>query len=161
MKEIPAKGFQIEVTKLVPIKIKVQISNEMEQFCQLYTTDRQYMGDPTKAYMKVYGEENKLIATQLAKELLFKDQINQRINQLIEDTGFNDMNVDMQHNYLINQHRDLPTKMKSIEHYNKLKKRTSDAPIFIIPRPIMDWDDEEPVKLDESDVKVIETNVIH
>jgi len=160
MKEIPAKGFEIEVTKLVPVKIKVQISNEMEQFCQLYTTDRNYMGDPTKVYMKVYGEEDKAVATQLAKVLISKDQINQRINQLIEDTGFNDMNVDMQHNYLINQHRDLPTKMKGIEHYNKLKKRTSERVELILPRPIMDWD-EEPVKLDESDVKVIETSVIH
>ena len=92
------------------------------------------------------------------KELLTQDNIIQRVNQLLEEDGFNDQNVDKQHLFLINQHADFSTKMKGIEHYNKLKKRTNDAPIIFIPKPIMDWDDEltQPTQIAKEDVKILE-----
>jgi hypothetical protein len=46
--------------------------------------------------------------------------------------------------------------MKGIEHYNKLKKRVADKMELIIPRPIMELDDDEVIhKIDKSKAKDI------
>lgn len=152
--------FEIEVVKKVPLKVKVSISNEQEKFCQLYSRDPKLAGRPYECFMKVYGQDLEPHQTpefvrKQAKELLTNDSIIQRINALLEEDGFNDANVDKQHLFLINQHGDLSTKMKGIEHYNKLKKRTSDVTTVIMPTPIMDWDDPTPTHIESPDVKVI------
>jgi len=154
-------SFEVTVKKLVPKEIKVQISNEQEKFCNLYTRDHELMGDPVACYLECYEIEPHEIGKphlikQKVNELLNKPQIVQRINSLIEEDGFNDLNVDKQHLFLINQHKDLTVKMKGIEHYNKLKKRTSDQPVFVLPRPLMELD-EEPIihQVDKEDVNVV------
>ena len=77
--------------------------------------------------------------------------ISDRINQLIAEDGFNDSNVDRQHLFLLNQLKDFPTKMKAIQEYNKLKKRTDNSVTIVLPRPIMDLDDDEVIhKIDKS-----------
>ena len=140
-------GFEIEVVKKVPVKVKVNISNEQESFCQFFVRDPKLSGKPYECYMKVYKDQlephqTPEVVRRQAKELLVDDRIIQRITALLEEDGFNDANVDKQHLFLINQHADFSTKMKGIEHYNKLKKRTNDNPIILVPRPIMDWDEE-------------------
>lgn len=160
--------FSIDVVKKIPVKVKVSISNEQEKFCQLFARDEKLAGRPYECFMKVYGHDLEPHQTpefvrKEAKALLTNDNIIQRINSLLEEDGFNDQNVDKQHLFLINQHADFSTKMKGIEHYNKLKKRTNDAPVFIMPTPIMDWDDATPVQLDKEDYKEIppQTNGVH
>lgn len=153
-------SFEIEVVKKVPVKVKVNISNEQEKFCQLFARDPKLAGKPFECYMKVYGpnlepHQTPKVVRKEAKALLTSDNIIQRINGLLEEDGFNDQNVDKQHLFLINQHADLSTKMKGIEHYNKLKRRTNDAPIFVMPQPIMDWDDATPTQLSKEDYKEI------
>jgi hypothetical protein len=158
-------SFEIEVVKKVPLKVKVSISNEQEKFCQLYARDPKLAGKPYECFMKVYKDQlephqTPEVVRKEAKALLTQDNIIQRINGLLEEDGFNDQNVDKQHLFLINQHGDLGVKMKGIEHYNKLKRRTSDQPIFVLPRPIMDLNDDEQNddihKISKEDVKVIE-----
>src|SRR3990167_9315395 len=155
-------SFNIEVVKKVPVKVTVQISNEQEKFCQLFARDLKLAGRPFECFMKVYKNDLEPHQTpdfvkKQVKELLTQDNIIQRVNQLLEEDGFNDQNVDKQHLFLINQHADFSTKMKGIEHYNKLKKRTNDAPIIFIPKPIMDWDDEltQPTQIAKEDVKIL------
>lgn len=161
-------AFEIEVIKKVPVKTTVKISNEQEKFCQLYARDPKLAGKPFDCFMKVYKDQLEPHQTpefvrKQAKELLLSDNIIQRVNQLLEEDGFNDTNVDKQHLFLINQHADLSTKMKGIEHYNKLKKRTNDVQTIIMPQPIMDWDDATPTHLEAPDVKVLpsQTNGVH
>lgn len=156
-------SFEIEIVKKVPLKTKVSISNEQEKFCQLYARDPKLSGKPYECFLKVYKNQLEPHQTpefvkRQAKELLTNDSIIQRVNQLLEEDGFSDTNVDKQHLFLINQYADLSTKMKGIEHYNKLKKRTNDTPVFIMPRPLLDWDDEGNIihQVPKEDVKVIE-----
>lgn len=157
-------SFEIEVTTKIPKKIKIQISNEQEKFCQLYARDKKMAGNSYECYLKVYSptfepHQTLEVVKKEAKALLTKEVIKQRITQLLEEDGFNDENVDKQHLFLINQYTDFSTKMKGIEHYNKLKKRTNDVQINIMPQPIMDWEDAEPVQLNKQDFKVIEDKV--
>lgn len=156
--------FEIEVVKKVPVKVKVNISNEQEKFCQLFARDEKLAGKPFECFMRVYKDQlephqTPEVVRKEAKALLTSDNIIQRINGLLEEDGFNDQNVDKQHLFLINQHADFSTKMKGIEHYNKLKKRTNDNPIIVLPQPIMDWDDDTPTQLSKDDFKVIEDKV--
>jgi len=156
-------SFEIEVIKKVPVKTKVSISNEQEKFCQLFARDPKLSGKPFECFMKVYKDDLEPHQTpefvrRQAKELVVEDKITQRISQLLEEDGFVAPNVDKQHLFLINQFGDLSNKMKAIEHFNKLTKRTSDNPIILMPQPIMDWDDDTPTHLESPDVKVIEPN---
>lgn len=138
-------SFEIEVQKTFTKPVKVKISNEQEKFCQLYTRDKKLMGDPMGCFLAVYELEPHQVGNtkQIKKDietLLAKPQIISRINELIEEDGFNDLNVDKQHLFIINQHADLNVKMKGIEHYNKLKKRIDNKIELVLPQPIMDLD---------------------
>lgn len=114
---------------------------QMEQFCISYTgTDRELFGNGVKAYLEVYGPEylitNKKImsyevAMASASRLLRNVKVINRINELLEEGGFNDRNVDKQHLFLLNQHADLKTKLGAIKEYNTLKRRI-DSPTNII-----------------------------
>lgn len=114
-------------------KTKEGLSLEQEQFCQNYVlNDRELFGNGTQCYLEVYGpsyeEKYKkpmkyLVAMVCASQLLRKPKIIDRINGLLEKSGFNNENVDKQHLFLINQHADLRTKMAAIKEYNALKKR--------------------------------------
>lgn len=154
-------SFEVSVKKLVPKEIKVKLSNEQEKFCQLYTRDHDLMGDAISCFKECYELEPHQIdnKNQLKKDvelLLSKPQVVARINELIEEDGFNDQNVDRQHLFIINQHYDLSTKMKGIQEYNRLKKRTDNSLTLVLPRPIMDLDDDEVVqKIDKSKAKDI------
>lgn len=154
-------SFEVSVTTHVPKKIKVHISTEMEKFANLYATDYSLAGDPYACYLECYElephEEGKPnLVKAKAQELLRHPGVSARINQLLQESGFNDQNVDKQHLFILNQFADLNVKMKGIEHYNKLKKRTNDITTVLMPTPIMDWDDNDIHKLPQEDVKVIE-----
>jgi hypothetical protein len=56
---------------------------------------------------------------------------------LLETGGFNDQNVDKQLLFVINQHGDLQSKVRSIAEYNKLKKRVENKMELILPKPIL------------------------
>lgn len=151
--------FQVEVTKKIAKKVKVNISTEKERFCQLYARDPKIIGDAIACYKEAYKELDEVkdkqwdfnMIKRKADELLMDPIISDRINQLIAEDGFNDSNVDRQHLFLLNQLKDFPTKMKAIQEYNKLKKRTDNSVTIVLPRPIMDLDDDEVIhKIDKS-----------
>ena len=119
------------------------INREQDMFCKLLAVDPDIMGNGTKAYMKAYKNDNVLTAKAAANKLLLKPEITARINEYLQQEGFNNENVDKQLLYVINQHRDLSTKVKGIQEYNKLKKRISDRLEIVMPKPIMALDGEE------------------
>ncbi len=104
-----------------------------ELFCQYYVNaDRELFGNGVKCYLETFGEQYELennkamkyeVACVLASRELSKVNIIKRINDLLQEGGFNDANVDRQHLFLINQHADLKTKMAAIKEYNAVKKR--------------------------------------
>lgn len=118
-------------------------------FCRAYATDPLILGNATEAYKIVYGVSH--IAAKMAScKLMASPRIIAKINEYIEKQGFNNENVDKQHLFLINQHKDLNVKMKGIEHYNKLKKRISDRVELVIPKPIMELEEDEVIhKIDK------------
>lgn len=157
--------FEVEVIKKVPVKVKVQISTEQEKFCKLFVRDPKLQGKSFECYMKVYGpdlepHQTPELVRRQAKELLADDRIISYLNTLLEEDGFNDASVDKHHLFLINQFGDFSTKMKAIQEYNKLKKRIDNTLTVVVPRPIMDLDDDETIHMiDKSKAKEIETNV--
>jgi hypothetical protein len=114
-------------------------SLQQELFCKLYSgaDDRELFGNGTKCYMKAYGCSY-LVAQGSASRLLRQTKIIARINELLEKEGFNDMNVDKQHLFLINQHKDFSVKMDAIREYNKVKGRGSNRVEIVLPKPIID-----------------------
>ncbi len=115
---------------------------KQDLFCKIYATDPLVMGNATLAYQKAYKVENYVSAKTAVRVLIDKPEITARINDYLQQEGFNNENVDKQLLYVINQHRDLPTKVKGIQEFNKLKKRITNQIELVIPKPIMDDDDE-------------------
>lgn len=125
-----------KVSKKTAAKTEAGLNLQQEEFCKLYTNsesiDREMFGNGVQCYLEVYGgeysEKNKkpmsyLVAIAASSRLLANVNIITRINELLEEGGFNDVNVDRQHLFLINQHADLKTKMAAIKEYNAVKKR--------------------------------------
>lgn len=107
-----------------------KLTLKQETFCRLYATDAKFFGNATQAYIKAYAVNTDIpgaytTARAAAHENLTKPHICERINQLLEDIGFTDTEVDKQLAFVIMQHGDLKAKMAGIKEYNQLKKRTS------------------------------------
>lgn len=124
-----------------------KLTAKQELFCQLYATDAKFFGNATQAYIKAYNVDLSGLgayaaARASASENLTKPNISKRINQLLEDIGFSDVEVDKQLAFVIMQHGDLKAKMAGIKEYNALKKRTaSGAPgqLNIIALILQKW----------------------
>ncbi len=121
--------------------LKSGLNLREEEFCRTYVShDRDLYGNGVKCYLEVYGPDYMLtnkrylsykVAAVLATRLLKKVNIITRINDLLEEGGFNDINVDKQHLFLINQHADLKSKLGAIKEYNTLKKRVEQAGLVV------------------------------
>jgi len=150
-------SLTISVPKTIMVEEKIKINAKQKLFCELYCSfEHEMYGNATRCYMKAYGQNNYLTATSSAKQLISKPEIMAYINKLLSNEGFNDQNVDKQHLFIINQHKDLPTKMKGIQEYNKLKKRITDRMELIIPKPVMELDDDEVIhKIDKGKAREI------
>lgn len=125
-----------------------QLNLKQDLFCKLYATDPECLGSATYAYKKAYGIENNNTAKTGGVQLLNKPEITARINEYLQLEGFNHENVDKQLLYVINQHRDLSTKVKGIQEYNKLMNRITNKLEIMLPKPILslsegDSDDDE------------------
>ena len=101
-----------------------------ERFCELYATERDFMGNGTECYLEAFEISTKSptykAARSLACRLLTNVNIVERINEMLTDEGFNDENVTKQHLFLINQDADLGTKKGSVEMYYKLKGKLAE-----------------------------------
>lgn len=113
-------------------KTESGLNLEQEEFCQLYAgasaIDRDLFGNGTQCYIEAYDvDKSKPFwyekAMSSASRLLRNVKVIGRINELLQEGGFSDENVDKQHLFLINQHADLKTKMAAIKEYNAVKKR--------------------------------------
>tara|TARA_R100000365_G_C2682856_1_gene27633 strand:+ start:79 stop:540 length:462 start_codon:yes stop_codon:yes gene_type:complete len=114
-------------------KTSAGLNFQQEDFCQLYVSpDRELFGNGVQCYLAIYGEEyfeknrkpmSYQVAMSASSRLLSNVKVIDRINALLEEGGFNDVNVDKQLLFLINQHADLKTKAAAIREYNSLRNR--------------------------------------
>lgn len=122
-----------------------ELNLRQEAFCKAYTSqDRELFGNGVQSYLEVYGLEDENgkkidyeVAKQLAYRMLTKVHVTDRINQLLEEGGLNDQNVDKQLLFAINQHADFRTKISAIREYNNLKKRIDKKIELVLPQPIL------------------------
>jgi hypothetical protein len=102
-----------------------------EKFCQIYTTQEEFFGNGTRAYLKAFDlNENDPkalnVAKSLASRLLAKVNVLKRINELLDLSGFNSVTADKQTMYCMLQNNDLNAKMRAVEQHNKVKGRIED-----------------------------------
>ena len=105
-----------------------KLNERQERFCQLYASDREFFGNGVQSYIEVYQPDQTKEnwykqACVSASEILSNPKVTRRINELLEECGFNEVAVDKQLAFLIHQHEDKKTKLGAISEYNKLKKR--------------------------------------
>ncbi len=104
---------------------------KQEMFCVLYATDRDYFGNGTRSYAEAFNIDLSIPKDNIrcrvgAFDLLTKPNILDRIKNLLELEGLNDVSVDKELNFLIKQDGELNTKLGAIKEYNKLKQRIVD-----------------------------------
>lgn len=109
-------------------KFDKRINPKQEKFCQLYASDKEFFGNGTQAYIEAFDIDlSKRGAYEGAKsnayKLLTKTYILNRINQIFEARGLNDIFVDKQLELLITQNADFKSKVAAIREYNALNKR--------------------------------------
>lgn len=117
----------IEETKQAEPVI-TELNPKQELFCQLYASDKEFFGNGVQSYIEAYepDQSNKnwyQNACSSASQLLSNIKVFNRINELLTESGLNDVAIDKQLAFLINQHDDFANKLGAIKEYNKLKQR--------------------------------------
>lgn len=113
------------------------LSAEDELFCELFASDREMFGNGVQSYIEAYEIEvvNKPdpeypkqktynACKVAAHSRLTNPNFLKRINEIFEGGGLNDAFVDKQLEKVITQDAEFSPKVKAIQEYNKLKKRT-------------------------------------
>lgn len=99
-----------------------------EEFCRLYASDREFFGNGTQSYVEAYkinlSKKGAYRTAQVnASKLLSNPIILQRINEIFESRGLNDVFVDKQLELVITQNAELSAKVAAIKEYNQLRNR--------------------------------------
>jgi len=116
-----------------------KLNLRQEKFCNLYVDwDKEFFGNGVQTYLEVYyltinrSKPNWYkTATQAASRLLTNVKVCNRINELLDESGYNDEFADKQHLFLMTQCSDLKVKMRAIEHYNNKKGRIAKTEIDV------------------------------
>lgn len=102
-----------------------QLTPKQRLFCQLYVTDPKCFGNGTQAYLEAYRCEYSTAKVQ-ASITLTNPNIKSCINEYLELGGYTNEFADKQLLFVMSQFGDLPSKMRAIELYSKLKWRITD-----------------------------------
>lgn len=108
-----------------------KLTPKQEAFCIFYATDKEFFGNGVQAYIEVYNPNQSKpnwykTACAASSRLLSNVKVCERINELLEESGFNDIAVDKQLAFLLTQFSDFKTKLGAIKEYNKLKQRITE-----------------------------------
>ena len=108
-----------------------KLNLRQEEFCQLFATETEFFGNGVQTYIEVYKPDKTeknwyKNACSMASQILSNLKVCRRINELLEEGGLNDQNVDKQLQYLITQYADNTSKLGAIREYNKLKQRITE-----------------------------------
>lgn len=110
--------------------MKDELNENQELFCKLYVSE-EYYGNGVQTYIEVYKPDQSKpnwykTACASASQILSNIKVCNRINELLDAAGLNDVFVDKQLLFLLTQHADFGNKMAAIREYNKLKQRVID-----------------------------------
>jgi hypothetical protein len=124
--------------------VRDKLNINQEAFCRFYSGEAEFFGNGVESYGKAYGidiTKSKDVyfgVAASASRLLKNAKVIRRINEILVETGFSNVDADKQLSFLMHQHADLPTKLGAIREFNKLMKRIDDAKINIVfPSPIL------------------------
>lgn len=125
-----------------------------EKFCENFISPTEFFGNGVQSYIEAYSiDVSKKGAYDGAKtnayQLLTKTYINARINELLEDQGLNDNNVDKQLGMVINQNAEFGNKVAAIREYNKLKKRVEKDQAATVVKIVVNSPDKVKVEKDK------------
>jgi len=101
-----------------------ELSLKQQQFCKHYVENK---GNGAKAYLKAFGTKKYDTAKVEAHKNLTKPNILKRIREIMEESGFNDVFVDLELKKMIFQDENLMAKLKAIAEYNKIKRRYAEV----------------------------------
>ncbi len=122
------------------------LNAQQESFCQIYvSSDREFFWNGVESYVEAYDTDKSKpnrysTASACASRLLKDAKIIDRINELLEDCGLNDVAVDKQLAFIIHQHADFWSKVAAIREYNKLRAR-------IIEKKEITWANGWPIEV--------------
>ncbi len=117
--------------------MKKNLTLKQQLFCKHFVEGT---GNATEAIIRAgydvtkNGVVNRKLAKSIASENLTKPDILQEIRRLLEDAGFNDQNILIQHLFLINQFADLGVKAKAIDMYYKKTGAYTQVPVEDVER---------------------------
>lgn len=125
-------GKQSKIGSKPDIKGAHGLSPQEETFCRIYATEREFFGNGVQSYIEAFevtvgkgeGCQTYEYCKYRAHSLLVRATILKRINEIYEAGGLNDAHVDKQLELLITQNAEFNPKVRAIQEYNKLKKRT-------------------------------------
>lgn len=121
-----------------------KLDPKRERFCQLYASDKEFFGNGVETYIEVYEPDKSKpnwykTACAAASRMLSNVKVFSRINEILEDRGLNDVFVDKQLLFIINQHADFGSKVAAIKEYNKLRQRiTEKINVHIKGKPVVE-----------------------
>jgi hypothetical protein len=107
------------------------LNPKQEKFCELYTGEKEFFGNGVECYKEVYEIDQSKpnwykTACSAASRLLSNVKVIERIAELLEEQGLNDVFVDKQLKFLLTQYADFGSKLGAIKEYNKLKQRITE-----------------------------------
>ena len=116
---------------------KNALSPKEIKFCRIYASDVEFFGNGVQSYIEAFNIEiikgspkNKKpnqktyeAVKEAAHKLLTRSDILTRIDEEMEELGFNDQHADKTLSFLMNQKSDLRVALGAAAEYNKLKSR--------------------------------------
>lgn len=104
------------------------LNPDQKEFCRLYATEKEFFGNGVHSYAEAYDVDltkkgGYSSAGAGACRLLKDSRILAYINEIMEQTGFNDQFADKQLSFLMTQSAELGVKLGAIRHYSDLKQR--------------------------------------
>jgi hypothetical protein len=109
-----------------------KLTLKQAKFCELYVDGtKDFFGNGVECYLEVYDIDKSKpnwykAACACASRLLSNAKVIDKISNLLEEGGLNDVFVDKQLKFLLTQYADFGSKLGAIKEYNKLKQRITD-----------------------------------
>lgn len=120
--EIAPQIVPVALKKASAAKLPKGLTPKQERFCKHYVSE-DFFGNGLASYKKAYNTEGHGNAKVNSSKLLNQKKILDRINELLDASGFNNQHADKQLYMVLTQNADLKAKMMAIREFNKLKGR--------------------------------------
>ena len=107
-----------------------RLTLKQRKFCKLYMTSKDFFGNGTQSYIEAYNPKKTKNwiqnAGRSAADNLKKPHILAYLEELYNLEEMNPAQADKELAFCMKQHADLGVKLRSVDSYNKLKKRITD-----------------------------------